>query len=288
MHRYITLSLTTFLGLASMGCFGFDMMTMTPPGEEEPVLLCGGLGYDEDAQKIEAFIDTGARFEAEALALAAEVEATCGDIATDLGVEIPSALEGELQVQATCGAVATEIEAIVDAAIPTGSTLTIEHEPAVCTFDVDAYAVCVADCDASFDAEASPGSASASGDAQCSATCEASATIVAECTEPSVTVTYETDVSPEAAARLELLALTLERYYPHFLSLAARVEGAAFTGSELVTSFEGAADAAGRVGFRASACFADSTLGALRSMATLEVTLSVSIEVSASASATAG
>ena len=100
-------------------------------------------------------------------------------------------------------------------------------------------------------------------------------------------MSWDSGVDPVAAERLDELAMVLEDHYPHLLSLQARLEAVADSGAELVTSFEGAADAAGRLGIRAGACFADSTLVAAQSVMTIDVTLSVTVEVSASASASA-
>lgn len=114
---------------------------------------CDDLGSDADARKLEAFLAAGVRFEADTIALAADVEATCASMASDLGVTVPRATEDELQVDVTCGALETEIAAIVDAALPAGASLELIYEPSVCSFDVDAMADCVAECDANVSAD---------------------------------------------------------------------------------------------------------------------------------------
>src|SRR5690606_13185534 len=109
---------------------------------------CDDLGTSADAVKLEAFLDAGARFEADSIALAEEVEATCAAMAADLGIEVPTATGDELQVEVTCGALGVEIESIIDAALPAGASLEVVYEPPVCTVSVDAMAECVARCHA--------------------------------------------------------------------------------------------------------------------------------------------
>jgi len=263
-------------------------------------LVCDDLGADADAQKIEAFLDTSARFEAEAYGLAAELEHTCDAMAEDLGVDVPSAAEGELQVAATCGAVADEIESIVTAAYPADGSIELVYEPPVCAVNLDAMASCVARCDANLSAssdvvcaESRDGAYCSSdsvarADAQCEATCEAEVNITAECTEPSLTLYADAALDLEDQVRLDVLIDTLDESYPRLLALEARLQGLAESGADLVTTFEGAADATGRLGARAMACFADSMAVTADSLATVQVSVSVSVEVSASVGATAG
>ena len=180
------------LSLFATGC-------LRMPGMRDE-LACGALGADADAQKIGAFLDTSARFEADTLALSADVEATCAAMAADLGMEIPSATEDQLQVEATCGALAIEIRAIVDAALPRDASLDVAYDAPQCTVDLEAMASCVAECDASLAASSEvecidgpeqrtcTGDSSARADAQCEASCDARVSIRAECTEPSLVI----------------------------------------------------------------------------------------------------
>jgi hypothetical protein len=298
---------------------------------------CGELGQSADAQKVEAFLETGARFEEDSLALASEVEGVCTVMAADLGVEVPSAQGEQLQVEATCRAVANEIHTIIDEALPSGATIEMAYTPPVCSFELDAMASCVAECDASFVAENNvtceggqlvgacegtcsgecradgttsevqgycagecagscdvamqaprcEGEAYVEADAHCEAACDARIDARAECTEPSLEMSWSIDVDPAAQARFDALIATLEANYPRLLALTARLENVVASGGELVTAFEGAAGAAGNLGYMATMCFADSTLLAASSLATIEVTMTVSVEVSASATAQA-
>lgn len=364
-------------------------MTMDP--------TCDDLGATAEAQKVEAFLDAGARFEADSLALAAEVEGTCDAIAADLGVTVPSAAEGELQVEASCAAVSQEIRAILDASLPAGASLELIYEPPVCSFALDAMAECVAECDVNVDANVEvectegrlvgscsgtctgecrvegavecdsscsgtctgsctgtcfgacdgecsafdgegncvgtctgtcegscsgtcsgscegsctagvagtcegtcagscdveleaprcEGMASVEADATCEAACEAEVSARAECTEPEVALYVSAEVDPAAQARLAELVTTLQANYPRLLVAQEKLMLVASSGAEMVTAFEGAADAAGELGFRASACFASTTLDAASALSTVEVSLSVTVEVSASVSAEA-
>lgn len=280
-------------GVFASGCVGMPVM------RDEVPLTCDALGADADARKIEAFIDTSARFEADALALSAELEGTCGSMADDLGIPIPSATGDQLQVEATCGAVAAEIQDIVDAALPRDASLEVTYEAPECTVDLDAMASCVAECDAELAASSDvqcvetaetrscTGDSEARADAQCEAACEAEVSVRAQCTEPTLLVESRVAVDPAAQARLDALIATLDAHYPQFIAVQARLESVVDSGVDLGATFGDAADAAGRVGVRAMACFADSTAVAAESMMTVEVSFSVSVEVSASVSADA-
>lgn len=114
---------------------------------------CNDLGDSPDALKVAAFLETGARFETQALAIASAVEAECAAMAADLGVTVPMATGNQSQVELTCRAVAQEIEAIIDAALPAEASLVVEYVPPVCSIAVDAYASCVAECDANVTAD---------------------------------------------------------------------------------------------------------------------------------------
>lgn len=260
-------------------------------------LMCEDLGAGEDAQKIEAFVATGARFEREVGALAADLEATCAAMSRDLGVRPPHATEGALQVEATCTALAAEMRAIVEDALPRDASLEVVYAAPECRVSLDAMASCVARCDASFDASSEVsctedvvgrscwGESEARADAQCEAACEAEVTVSAVCTEPSVSVVATATVDPEAQARFDALVATLERHYPHFVALEARLGAVAESGAELVATFGDAMASTGRLGLDAMACFADTTAATADAMATVEVSVRVSVEVSASVSA---
>jgi len=287
------------LSVVFAGCARFPTSSGMGFGGDE-YLVCDDFGADADAQKIEAFLDTSARFESEAFALAAELEHTCDAMADDLGVEVPGADESEPQVAASCGAVADEIEAIVTAAYPADGSIELVYEPPVCSVDLDAMASCVARCDASMSAssdvvctESRDGAYCSSdsvarADAQCEAACEADVSITAECSEPSLTLYADAALDLEDQVRLDRLIETLDANYAQLLALEARLQGLAESGADLVTTFEGAADATGRLGARAVACFADSMAVTADSLATVQVSVSVSVEVSASVGATAG
>ncbi len=146
-------------------------------GRIDDAVGCDDFGIDADAQKVEAFLDTGARFATDSVVLHDQVEATCRAIATDLGVTPPAAMPDQLQVEATCLAVRDEIAVIVDAALPAGATLTLDFVPPVCTVDIDAYGACVAECDANVavDAEVMCEEGRLSG--RCSGTCTGRCTV---------------------------------------------------------------------------------------------------------------
>lgn len=295
-----TLFATALCALSISGCAGLPL-TYGSYGGGGSGLVCDELGADADARKIEAFLTTADRFERETNALASDVEATCASMAADLGITVPRATEGSLQVDATCRAVATEIRAIVEDALPTDARLEVVAQAPECHVDLDVMASCVADCDANLAASSDvtctedvvgrscwgdPGSTnSARADAQCEAACEARVDLRAECTEPSVTVVATATVDPAAQARFDALVATLEAHYPRFAALEARVNAIAESGAELTETFGDAADATGRLGLDAMACFASATAATAESMATVQVTVSVTVEVSASVNA---
>lgn len=364
----------------------------------EVLVGCDDFGADADAQKVEAFLDTADRFDRDAARLAGDVEAGCRALAADLGVTVPPPAADELPVEAACNAVRDEIDAIVNEALPVGSSLTVEFVPPVCTVDVDAYGQCVAECDANVDvnadlmceegrlsgrctgtcsgtcrvegmvdcdatcsgtcsgscsgtcAGACDGACSATdemgrcigtcegtctgscngtctgscegeciaeiegscegtctggcdveyqeprcegdvdveADVECEAACEARVDAQAECTEPSVTVYFDGMVDPDAADRFAALLDALEAQLPRLLALREQLTAVAESGGRLVTTFDSAASAAGRISARATACFADAALVAADAATTVDITLSVTVEVTASASASAG
>ncbi len=294
MTRSIPLFATLMLTMT--GCAGLPL-TYGGYGGTGAGLVCDELGADADARKIEAFLATSARFEREVNDLAGDVEATCAAMAADLGVPVPRATEGSLQVDATCTAVAAEIQAIVADALPRDATVEVVAEAPECTVDLDVMASCVARCDAELAASSEVtceenvvgrscyGDSSVRADAQCEAACEAEIDLRAECTEPSVTVIASATVDPAAQARFDALVGTLEAHYPRFAALEARVNAVAESGAELVDTFGDAADATGRLGLNAMACFADATAATAEAMSTVQVTVSVTVEVSASVNA---
>jgi hypothetical protein len=130
------------------------LLWMLPGCTQVPALgNCGDLGATAEAQKVEAFLATGARFETQSRALTNEVEATCRAMARDLGLTVRTAGPGERQVVVTCEALSAEIESIVDAALPAGSRLDVEFVPPRCSVAVDAMAQCVAECDVNVSAD---------------------------------------------------------------------------------------------------------------------------------------
>ncbi|MCB9592533.1 MAG: hypothetical protein H6719_07360 [Sandaracinaceae bacterium] len=163
------------LGVAIAGC-----------GKVDTAVGCDDFGVDADAQKVEAFLDTGDRFATDSVTLANQVEATCRAVATDLGITPPMATRDQLQVEATCLAVRDEIELIIDGALPAGATLTLDFVPPVCTVDIDAYGSCVAECDANVSVDAQvmcePGHLSGRCSGSCTGSCRVEGTVACDAT----------------------------------------------------------------------------------------------------------
>ncbi|MGE0788142.1 MAG: hypothetical protein AB7S26_20895 [Sandaracinaceae bacterium] len=153
-------------------------------GNVDTAVGCDDFGITADAQKVEAFLATGTRFSTDAVRLSGEVEATCRAMATDLGITVPAPTADQLPVEAACEAVRVEIDAIVDAALPAGATLTIDYVPPVCSIDIDAYGSCVAECDANVDVDAEvmcePGHLSGGCSGTCMGTCRVEGTVACE------------------------------------------------------------------------------------------------------------
>ena len=147
---------------------------------------CAELGSSPSAQKAEAVIRAAERFSSESVALSAALEASCRQMASDLGVTIPVAASDELQVEVTCRALAAEIDDITTSELG-GATITIALEPPRCYVDANAELDCVAECDASFSAMSTVrcegGEVRGRCDATCSGTCylEGELTCAAEC-----------------------------------------------------------------------------------------------------------
>ena len=284
---------TAALATMISGCSGLPFVY----GGGGGALMCEDLGAGEGARKIAALGAAGGGVGRGGRALAAAREEGCAGMPRALGARPPHATEGALQVEATCTALATEMRAIVEDALPRDARLEVAYAAPECHVSLDAMASCVARCDASLDARSEVsctedvvgrscwGESEARADAQCEAACEAEVTVSAVCTEPSVSVVATATVDPEAQARFDALVATLERHYPRFVALEARLGAVAESGAELVATFGDAMESTGRLGLSAMACFADTTAATAGAMSTVEVSVRVSVEVSASVSA---
>lgn len=161
------------LSLASCGTMGSDI----PEG-------CGNLGTDGPAVRAAAVISAVGRLDAAAIAVADDLEDACRNLATDLGVTIPSPTADQTQSEATCGAVAAEIESILSEA---GATITLTAEAPRCSIEVDAYAECAARCDVDVTADVEvmcePGRLYGTCSGSCSGRCdlEGDVTCAAQC-----------------------------------------------------------------------------------------------------------
>jgi len=292
MNRLRSISLIALLASLAAGCVGLPVTL----GQSAP-LTCDTFGVSEDAAQIETFLETSERFSYDTHALADELEATCADMAADLGVHVPRATEGQLQVDASCRTLASEIDSILAAAGQAEGTFELTYEAPVCEVDLDAMAGCVAACDLELEADASVecadtvlgrscyGDSDTRANAQCETACEARVDLTATCSEPVVSIDAGLAIDLEDQVRLDALVESLHANYPRFLALGARVEAIAESGAELANTFEDTADATGRLGLRAMACIADATSDTLESLHTVQISVQVTVEVSASVSA---
>lgn len=140
----------------------------------------GDFGENEDAIKLEAFLDAVADFEVQATLLTEETEAACRGLGVSLGVPAADMPEGD--VEATCQAVAAQIDEDMTAFQEASLVVNIEVIPGECSADFQAAADCYAECDVNLDIEANP-PVCTGGDlwVECSAGC------TGECRLPSAT-----------------------------------------------------------------------------------------------------
>jgi len=133
-----------------------------------------------DGAEVDALLEATARLSVAAAEMEADTLGACNAIAADLGAETST------DVEIACMNASVAIDAIF--AANSSATIVIDVVPARCSIDIDASATCAAECDASFDATATPptctggevtgtcsadctGSCTVEGMVDCSATC---------------------------------------------------------------------------------------------------------------------
>lgn len=141
---------------------------------------------------------------------------------------------------------------------------------------------CSGGCDGSADVQAS---------AECKAEAEVQASFSAKCTEPTVTVTYPTDIVVDTS-KIDAAKAAIEMGLPRMLKIAAHIGGpvkraalhTVTTGSKLAAAgfklYKSLGDQA--------KCVAGQIKAAVAALAGVKVSIEVQVEVSASASASAG
>lgn len=157
--RYLLASLTILSAPLLLADCGKGMPKM--PGGSCPAniadasaLMDANFGLEASLEgKVKAALAAGANLQKLAAEMEAEVAMACGNLAKDLGAEVPAAEEGPgKKAEAACTAATT---AIGELKAKASGTLVVKAEPPVCSASMSAVADCSAKCDASFD----PGSA---------------------------------------------------------------------------------------------------------------------------------
>lgn len=155
MTRPLTPSI---VGLAGALLVALAVPSCTPSDHSGPVACTGDFGASADARKLESFLLAAREFHAAAFDAEVDLRTTCRDMGVALGMsddEIfadASSREGSVGLRAAC----THVEARIDAelaAIRASSSLvvTLDARTPRCDVSVDAYASCVAECEATLD-----------------------------------------------------------------------------------------------------------------------------------------
>jgi hypothetical protein len=121
-----------------------------------------------------------------------------------------------------------------------------------------------------------------SADVDCKGSCDASASAQAECTPPSVAVTFEASgsVDVEAQAKIDVAVASLKANLPNLL-LVIQARGDAFVGSlETMVDVGASVDATGSV--KAAACLLGIAGTVVEASANFKASLSAAIDVSGS------
>lgn len=158
--------------------------------------LTGAVDSNFGDARLDALLEAAGRFSAAAADIDTEMNTACNNIASDLGQSSSD------DTEIACDNAVAGIEAALDA--NAGVVLTVDVVPPTCSVASDVFIDCVAECDASFDAEATPptceggelsgscsgscsGECTVSGDVDCAGSCSGScsgscdATVVATC-----------------------------------------------------------------------------------------------------------
>lgn len=124
-------------------------------GTSGSLAACSGdFGATHAAAKIESFLRAASAFEAAASGLERDLVGGCQRAGRALGMSEAdlAPAPGPEGLRAVCGAVATRLRSEIDALrAQAGVTLTVEARPPHCEVSVDAYASCVAECEAQVD-----------------------------------------------------------------------------------------------------------------------------------------
>ncbi|MFT5352984.1 MAG: hypothetical protein ACI9KE_000181 [Polyangiales bacterium] len=134
---------------------------------------------------------------------------------------------------------------------------------------------CRGSCDVEFVEPRCDGTADVMADAECSAACDAEISAMATCTEPRVTVEF---AGTADGGRVADLQRALQRNWPQFIALRARIQSATGAAAEV----QAAAADLGRSTASAVICFAAALNSAVEALASFEVSINVTVSVSAS------
>jgi hypothetical protein len=124
--------------------------------------------------KVKAALAAGARLQGLAAEVEAEVATACGNLAADLGAEVPSAEDGPgKKAEAACKAAS---DAIASLKAKASGSLSVDVKPPQCSASMNAMADCAASCDAklepgSVEVQCEGGEISGACEGECSGSC---------------------------------------------------------------------------------------------------------------------
>lgn len=177
IHRGLSLLLTgaPLLALALSSC--------TNGGASGNVACTGDFGSSVEARRLESFLRATGDFHAAAIDTEADLRATCRDMGVALGMSDAEIFAGGVSpdgsegLRAACASVEARIHSELAAIRASGTVaVTLEARAPRCDVSVDAYASCVAECDANIDAGSvelvcEGGELRGTCDAQCTGSC---------------------------------------------------------------------------------------------------------------------
>lgn len=134
---------------------------------------------------------------------------------------------------------------------------------------------CRGSCDVEFVEPRCDGMANVMADADCSAACDAEISAMATCTEPRVTVEFS---GAADGGRVADLQRALQRNWPAFIALRARIETAASAAAEVQSAASDLRDSTTAT----ILCFTAALSSALEALASFQVSIDVTVSVSAS------
>lgn len=146
--------------------------------DTDPLPGCGDLGSGALAVRVGAVLAAANRFETQSAAINADLAEVCGQMASDLGLDVPAAAN---PAEANCEAVRVEIDSI-QAELAGFGIINVTSEPPRCYVSAGATSDCLAECDVSYDASAGLECMGGEVRGTCAANCTGSCSLEGELT----------------------------------------------------------------------------------------------------------